>query len=247
VERSSQMGTNRTGIDMSPFDSKAMTEASEKFFKTEGSAEALKTLKRNYARDAGTLGSVPVPGTPKGMFKSALKKMTGTNPEMFINKLGERLAYERSGVRVYESFIEKCEAVEAEGGLAPEISIEKLQQFRNEEAEHFRMLEACIEELGADPTAQTPDADVMGVASLGLMKVVSDPRTSISQSMEAMLSLELTDNVAWELLISLAEDMGMDEMAERFGHALHQENTHVSHIHEWYEKLVRSQSQMKLS
>lgn len=247
MERSTQMGTNRTGIDMSPFDSKAMMEASEKFFKTPGSAEELKALKREYIRDAGPVGSVPVPGTPKGMLKSAMKKMTGNNPEMFINKLGERLAYERSGVRVYEGFIQKCEAFAAEGGLPQDISLERLQEFKDQEAEHFMLIKECLEQLGADPTAQTPDADVSGVASLGLMKVIGDPRTSIGQCLEAMLSIELTDNAAWDLLIKLAEDVGMDDMAQKFGNALHQEDIHLQEIRQWYEKSVRGQARMSLS
>ena len=74
-----------------------------------------------------------------------------------------------------------------------------------------------------------------------------DPRTSVSQSLEAMLSIELTDNAAWELLIKLAEDMGLTKMAEKFRHALQQENVHLEHVKHWYEKSVREQGTMRLS
>lgn len=246
MERSTEMGSNRTGIDASPFDSKSMMNGAEKFFSTSGNMDAMHALQRDFDRQATPVGSVPIPGTPKGMLKSMMKKMTGHNPEMFINKLGERLAYERSGVRIYESFIEKCSALAEEGESNPEMSISRLREFCDQEAQHFHMIKQCMETLGADPTAQTPDADVSGVAAQGMMKVVSDPRTSIGQCLEAMLSLEMTDNAAWELLIKLAEDMGMDDMAREFGQALKQEDIHLQQIRDWHERLVRSQARMKM-
>ncbi len=175
-----------------------------------------------------------------------MKKMTGHNPEMFINKLGERLAYERTGIRIYESFIDKCVAASSSGKLSPAVFIDRLREFRNQEAQHFQMIKGCLEKLGADPTAQTPDADVTGVASMGMVKVITDPRTSIGQCLETMLSIELTDNAAWELLIKLAEDMGMDEMAAEFGVALQQENIHVQEVRTLYETVVLDQARMGL-
>lgn len=242
MERSTEMGSNRTGIDASPFDSKAMMKGAEKFFNTAGTIEAMHALQRDFDRQAGPVGSVPIPGTPKGMLKSMMKKMTGHNPEVFINKLGERLAYERSGVRIYETFIEKCKALAEEGEIDSEISLDRVRQFCDEETQHFYLIKQSMEKLGADPTAQTPDADVSGVAASGLMKVISDPRTSLSHCLEAMLSLEMTDNAAWELLIKLAEDMGMDDMAREFGKALKQEDIHLQQIRDWYERQVRSQA-----
>src|SRR5690606_17104124 len=129
-------------------------------------------------------------------------------------KLGERLAYERSGVRLYEAFIRKCEALQ-NGVSESLIPLDELWEIRNEEEQHFLMLQDCIRQLGADPTAQTPDADVSGVASMGIMQVLTDPRTTLSQGLEALLSIELIDNAAWELLLELCEEMKLDEMAER--------------------------------
>ncbi len=244
MEKSTQMGTNRTGMDASPFDSKKMIEGAEKFFSTQGSIQSLKSLKRERIDDAGPVGSVPIPGTPKGMLKSTMKKMTGHNPEMFINKLGERLAFERSGVRIYESFIEKCMSATHDGMDISKVPIERIREFRNQEAQHFRLIKQCMESLGADPTAQTPDADVAGVASMGMMKVITDPRTSVSQCLESMLALELTDNAEWDLLIKLAEDMGMADMAGQFAQAKDEEDIHLREIHQWYEDFVRGEARM---
>lgn len=240
MEKSTQMGMNRTGKDASPIDSGAMLENVQRYSPAPRDGNpALAALNAPYIRAGSAVGSVPVPGTVKGALKSAAEKLTGHNPEVLINKLGERLAFERSGVRLYENFIRKCEALD---GATPALPMKELREICQQEAEHFLLLKECIEGLGADPTAQTPDADVSGVAALGMQKVISDPRTSVSQCLEVLLSAELTDNAAWELLISLGEDMGLDEvMLDRFRGALQQESTHQLRVHRWYQEAVNSQ------
>jgi hypothetical protein len=242
MEQAMKLGTNKTGIDMSPIHTKEMLEAVENtpVFPADV-IPGEQTLKQTYLEEAGPLGSVPLPATVKGVAKSLLKTVTGHHPEVFINKLGERLAYERSGVRIYEALIAKCEHAITSGVVEQTIDIARMKEFRDEEAQHFSLLADNIKKLGADPTAQTPDADAIGVAASGLMKVITDPRTSVSQSLEAMLALELADNAAWELLATLAEDMGLPVMAEDFRLALHQEDIHLKTVKLWYEELVRSQ------
>src|SRR5690606_5465487 len=242
MEKAAQMGLNRTGIDMSPMDSKQMISGAQPYPASPTNGHDHHSIERTYIHEADAIGSVPVPGTVKGALKSVMNKMTGRNPEMLINKLGERLAYERSGVPIYESFLTKCEAAMTEGKTPVKLPLDQIRQFRDQEAEHFHLLKECLQQLGADPTAQTPDADVSGIASMGLMKVIMDPRTTVGQSPEAMLSIELTDNAAWELLIKLAADMGMDDMVSRFQQALHQEQVHLQEIRAWYEKTILTQA-----
>lgn len=244
MEKTAQLGTNRTGIDMSPIHSKKMIEASKNAAVGAGDGQSLYSMQFDYVEEGAFLGSVPLPGTAKGALKSILKMAQGRNPEMLINKLGERLAFERSGVRIYEHLIIKCNYSRSNGQL--DIPEDRLQEFRDQEAEHFALLVECLEWLGADPTAQTPDADASGIAASGLMSVIMDPRTSLSQSLEAMLSVELTDNAAWDLLIKLAEDMGLSDMAQKFGVALQQENVHLDEVRQWYEQSVREQATSSL-
>ena len=244
MEQAMKLGVNKTGIDMSPILSKQMLEAADNVPLT--NTEMLageESLKQAYLQEAGPLGSVPLPATVKGVAKTVLKTATGHHPEVFINKLGERLAYERSGVRIYDALIAKCEHTMT-NGLSEQIDIVQLREFRAQEAEHFIMLAGVIEKLGADSTAQTPDADAIGVAASGLMKVITDPRTSISQSLEAMLAIELADNAAWDLVIKLAEEMGFADIAEDFRIALEQEDIHLATIQQWHEGLVLSQASM---
>lgn len=56
----------------------------------------------------------------------------------------------------------------------------------------------------------------------GLPHVSNHPRTSILQSLELLLSLELTDNAALEMLVSLAEDrQALKAEAGRSAHSRH--------------------------
>jgi ferritin-like protein len=230
---------NRTGIGMSPIDSQQMIDASEHAQPSSpGDASALAAFDSQYIREAEPVGSVPVPGTVKGAAQTMLNKLGGKNPEVLIDKLGERLAFERTGTRLYDYLIAKCEATQADGG----ISIDTLRHFRKEEALHFKLAANALESLGADPTAQTPGADVIAVASSGVLQVLSDPRTSVPQCLEAMLSAELTDNAGWELLFKLAGEMKLHDLEKEFRQALVEEEDHLKHIRHWHEQSAFQQA-----
>lgn len=239
MERENQMGGNRTGISAAPQLAQAMMSGAEEYSPAADPSEgndAFALVEGQYISEDSSVGSMPPPGTLKGVAKTLMKKMTGRNAEVFLNKLGERLAYERSGVRLYESFIRKCEALN--GSTDALLPLDELWDIRTEEEQHFLLLQGCIRELGADPTAQTPDADVSGVAGKGIMQVLTDPRTSIAQCLECLLTIELTDNAAWELLIRLADEMNLKDMSGQFSAALQEEMTHLVRVRAWYENAV---------
>lgn len=243
MEQRTEIGMNRTGIHMSPKDTKRMLEANEQAGIPKGDESVVTEMRSDYISDAEPIGTVPMPGTAKGAAKTGAKKLTGKNPEVFIDKLGARLAFERSGTRLYEALLTKCEAVsDGTEALPAGVTIEKLRHIHDEEAAHFEMLAECLEALGADPTAQTPSADVSGVESFGIMQVLNDPRTTVPQCLDAILVAELADNAAWELLIKLAEEMKQTDMVGRFRTALAQENEHLATVKSWVEGSVLQKS-----
>lgn len=61
-------------------------------------------------------------------------------------------------------------------------------------------------EPGGTPIDQHHSADMVATASVGVVQVVSDPRSTIPQALNALLTAELTDNAGGELLIKLARD-----------------------------------------
>ncbi len=240
MKEETHIGMNRTGIQMSPFDTSAMqAPPASEIPATPGSEAALAKMRSLYIAEADTLGSVPVPGTVKGALATGVSMLTGNNPEILLDKLGERLAFERTGTRLYDALITKVETLQ-EGTTS--MTLGELRKIREEEFRHFTMVAAAIESLGGDPTSQTPCADLVGVESMGLMQVITDPRTTLAQSLHAILVAEMTDNNGWELLIALAEDQGQNSMVVDFSVALDSERSHLQMVQTWYEEATIGQA-----
>ncbi|RZJ12660.1 MAG: ferritin-like domain-containing protein [Rubrivivax sp.] len=193
-------------------------------------------MRQTYATESDEgLGSVPVPATLTGIAKSGLDMLTGKRPQVLMDKLGERLAFERGGVRLYDALLVKCRAMD--NGLE-DGEIATLQRFREQEYQHFELVAQALVDLGGDPTAQTPCADLVGIESMGMVQAMNDPRTSFLQSLHVMLDAELIDNASWSLLISLARSSGHDSVAERFEIAMQQESIHLKTLTEMVSRLT---------
>ncbi len=231
MKESTDLGMNRTGIQTSPLQSAEMVKAAQQTAPTStGTEQAVADVRISYAREAEPVGNVPPPGTLKGMAKTALKAIQGQKPTVLVDKLGERAAFERTGTRLYEGLLSKFDAYGSWDGGPTRANLE---QFHREELEHFGMLVKAIQQLGADPTVMTPSADIHAVASEGVMKVITDARTDLRQSLEAILIAELTDNECWDNLIKLARASGQDQMAEGFERAFMEEQRHLHHVRAW--------------
>jgi hypothetical protein len=237
MENEIVVGINRTGLDMAPLSRGDMIYyAQAKAPRAPENDGAFEAMHMAYIEEAERLGSVPVPATMKGMAATAVQKVTGKNPEVLIDKLGERLAFERTGTRLYEAMLLKCGAVDS-GDNNP-IDVPALGRIRDDEEMHFHLVHKFIEQLGADPTSMTPCADVVGVQGFGLMQVISDPRTTIAQALNALLAAELADNASWELLVELAEQTGHKDMATEFSAALQSEAQHLQLVKGWLWQTV---------
>lgn len=244
-----RMGLNRTGIQMSPQHTREMLEGMEalevdssaKAEIDEPEGQALSMTRVEYIAVSDPLGSVPPPATLKGAAKSGAKLLTGNRLQAFIDKLAERLAFERGGARLYDAVYAKAIAHDAEFN---KVSAQEILEIRNSEAEHALLIKECLEKLGADPTAQTPCADLVGVTTMGFIQAASDPRTTLAQTLHTALAAELIDNEGWEGLIAMARKMGQDEMAERFQQALEEEGVHLSKVRDWYNALTMETAEL---
>lgn len=237
MKEQSAMGMNRTGVQMSPLNTKDMQAVLPDVMPPALPAEetALAEMRSRYIAEADPIGSVPLPGSFKGAVSAGASLLTGNQPQVLLDKLGERLAFERSGVRLYDALITKFNALQE---APPGMTLAELQAIRQDEANHFSLIASAIESIGGDPTAQTPCADVAGVEASGLMKVVTDPRTTIAQSLDAILVAELADNASWEMLIALAEANGQEKMISGFTTALEDERVHLHLVRKWCEEAV---------
>lgn len=241
MENQTKMGMNRTGMQMSPVDGAdqveyAMTRPADP---ARGGPEAIAQFRAQFIEDASRVGSMPPPASGKGLLETAKGKLTGKSPELLMDKLGERAAYERTGVRLYEALINKVEVSDAaqQAGLLAD-----LQHIRSEEFEHFEMLTHVIKDLGGDPTVQTPCADVSAMSAIGFMQVLTDPRTTVSQCLQAILAVELADHASWELLIELVQGAGHEDLVAPFSKALNAESEHTAMIRKWLQQALMQEA-----
>jgi hypothetical protein len=237
AEKTEHMGMNKTGVQMSPLNTKRMLEEDQRILTRgqPGDETQMAELRQGYIRESNGYGSIPVPATLKGMAATALDMMKGDRPQILIDKLAERLAMERTATRLYDALLTKL-AVVGEGTLS--INTEDVASIRGDEARHALLIAEAIASIGGDPTAMTPSADNVGVEAMGLVQVLNDPRSSLAQSLHALLTAELSDGVGWETLIALAHEMGHRDMVDGFSDALLQERKHQAMIQSWYEEAL---------
>lgn len=232
---STRLGANRTGMHTAAARSKAMIENADASPLESDDASNLAAVREQYALEADPLGSVPLPVTLKGVAQSGAQMLAGARPQVFIDKLAERLAFERGGTRLYDAVLVK---VRTHAGELHKEAAQEIEHIRDEEAQHALLIKACIEKLGADPTAQTPCADLVGVQTMGFIQAVSDPRTTLVQALNTALAAELVDGASWETLIALAEALGQAEMAGQFRTALGHEAQHLAMVKRWFTELT---------
>ena len=232
---------NRTGIMMSPdLGAELVQGAKETIPSSEGNGENMESERAEYAQEGLPIGSNPAPVNGGERDKSEDLDAGPEQMAVLLDKLGERLAFERQGTRLYEAFIQKIEAMPLEDANAP--TADDLRHICEEELEHFKLLQQAIVDLGGDATAQTPSADVAGVLSHGALQIMSDPRTTIAQALQAALTAELADNDGWEMLQELSVQLEQTDLAEQCGQAFEQEQEHLENIRSWLSSMTLSEA-----
>lgn len=226
------MTGNRTGMQTSPELAEELIEgANSAMPSSEGGLEEMAEYREEYITEGFPIGSMPMmPASEEGEADEDEAGMA-----VFLDKLSERLAFERTGTRLYEALLNKCDAL---GEQSPGPTLEDIEQIGREELEHFLLVNRTITELGGDPTVQSPSADVAGVTSLGILQVLTDPRSSMTHCLQAMLTAELTDNAGWELLIKLADNLGYPDVKAEFEVALEHEEQHLLNVRNWLSECV---------
>jgi ferritin-like protein len=237
MKESTATGMNRTGAATAPRLAKEMVESSHDSLEVAPVENALAPIRTAYATGAEPVGTMPPPASLKGLGKTAAARLKGERANVLLDKLGERAAFERSGARLYQAVLDKMSVLEPDpSGPSPE----DLAEIEADERRHFMLVTEAIRTMGGDPTVMTPCADLTGVASMGFMQVVTDPRTSLRECLEVLLKAELLDNEGWAMLIELADGFEQTEMAEQFREAEEAEAQHLARVRGWVAALVES-------
>lgn len=212
-------GDDHTGIALHPEYALEMVEATSEFGPTSIGGPELIAANRvrttKISEPAGTMPSVPQ-----------------VAPDLLplLDKLGARLAFERLGVRIYDALLSKHDAF---GSFRGGPTREELEQIRAEELRHLGLAHNAILKLGGDPTAITPCANVQSVASRGVGDILVDPRTTLVESLEAILIAELADHESWEQLVPLVATLGNKDLEARTRAAERTEAEHLTKVRGW--------------
>jgi hypothetical protein len=231
---------NRTGVMTSPDLSAELIRGAKKTNPSSKSDEGKQMVSQRaeYATEGLPIGSPPViiaNGGDEEELSAEADRMS-----VLLDKLGERLAFERQGTRLYEAFLQKLEEAPLEHVNGP--SGEDLRHICDEELEHFILLQKAITGIGGDATVQTPSADVAGVLSHGMVQIVSDPRTTIPQALQAMLNAELADNDGWQMLQGLAAKLGYSDLEKQCAQAFQEEQEHLEKVRLWLSEMTLTEA-----
>jgi rubrerythrin len=226
---------NRTGLMTHPELSAELIEAAKNTVPTtQGNGEQIAMSRADYANEALPIGSPPlscVEVSEEDQENEESLAMDSEGMVVLLDKLGERLAFERQGTRLYQAFLQKFETLAEDDELGP--SSEEIKHICEQELEHFKLLQKAIVQLGGDATVESPSADIAGLLSQGALQVVSDPRTTIPQSLQALLTAELADNDGWELLQQVAAEVGEKDLEKQCRKAFEHEQEHLDKVRGW--------------
>jgi len=157
-----------------------------------------------------------------------MRKLAEHDKTKVIDLLSERLAFERSSVKLYDAIIEKLETSNDDRAFT---ILDELRLQRDHEQEHEEWLAQEIRALGGDPRVTTELAELALRESKGIEDVILDGDDQLPHLLHGLLAAELNDNAGWDLLLALAEEAGDREAKRQFKKRLHEEQEHLAFVH----------------
>jgi rubrerythrin len=155
--------------------------------------------------------------------------MLHVNKAALVDKLCERLAVETNGVAIYRAVLGKID----DATIAT-----RLEHFMREEAKHRDLLAAYLDRLGVSDR-ETPSARLATLESHAYLRLIDEAGTA-PQLLNILLTVELMDEAAWELIINLGRDVGDDEMVRTFEQALREEKEHLRAVRGMLAQITRN-------
>ncbi len=158
-----------------------------------------------------------------------MEKLARKNRAFVLDTLCARLAFERTGVTLYDAVIDKIER-NAEPRYHPIVG--RLRKIRDEEQEHADWLVEQIRLLGGDPDAATDLAQLETEEGAGIKHVIVDGHQKGIHVLHALLAAELADNAGWDVLVKLAGEAGDGVAKAAFARRLAEEAKHLLFLRE---------------
>lgn len=159
--------------------------------------------------------------------------------EVLLDKLGERVAFERTGAQLYQALVNKYQDSEDKKYLPELVALER---FYQQEAKHYELVEQVMHHLGGELEIFPPANDPTSSLTMGWMMLITDPSTNFLQALEIVLQAELVNHAGWELLIELAEKRDLPKVATQFQKCLDEKEIHIARVKQWVQDLTLNQA-----
>jgi bacterioferritin (cytochrome b1) len=166
----------------------------------------------------------------------AMEKLAKKNATKVIDLLNERLAFERSGVQLYDTLLSRLRTATEDPALKALLG--QMKEYREEEKEHEEWLEEQIRALGGDAHAPTEHSVLVQAESEGVERVMRRDE-SIPHGFHALLTAELADNAGWDLLVQIADEFGDSDAKKEFKKRLHEEEKHLLFVRKTLLELTK--------
>ena len=166
-----------------------------------------------------------------------MEKLAAKNAAKVIDLLTERLVFERSGVKLYDTLLGRLRAIEDPTLKA---LLGDVKEHREEEKEHEEWLEEQIRALGGDAHSPTERSVLVQAESEGVERVMRRDE-SILHDFHALLTAELADNAGWDLLVQLADEVGDRDAKKEFKKRLHEEEEHLLFVRHAVEQFAKDE------
>lgn len=140
-------------------------------------------------------------------------RQEGRELKLLLEKLGEKLAYDRAFCRLYESFLKKRSTSFLRNIRVKGLELKTFERHVAMKAAHYEILQDAFLNLGGDPEAIVPSEDLSTIAKLGIVSIFVDPRANMRSILHSVRIVELTGKSTTLYLTRLAYAAGLDDLA----------------------------------
>ena len=155
--------------------------------------------------------------------------MATVNRDALVDKLCERLAAETGGIDIYQAALDKID----DAAVVP-----RLKRFLRDEMAHRDLLATYLDRLHVSER-ETRSARLVRLEADTYVKLVGEAETT-AQVLNVLLTFELMDENAWEMIIDVGRDVHDDEMVRTLDAALRDEKEHLRGVRGLLAGLTRS-------
>lgn len=147
--------------------------------------------------------------------QSRVKQELPTDPKgLLIRKLGEKLAFERAFLRLYEAYLKKRWGAARSLGNPLAEGLQEFDRIVTHKRRQVERLREMIWDRGGDPNALVPSEELSAIAQLGIVTVFTSADSSLKSLAHAVRVVELAGRSSGLYLARIAAAANDNDLFE---------------------------------